>query len=81
MKWVNNNGQNKVVLVKDNLDELMEREINGTKSRWIRCVVNTSKITEIQDIEIGTINVEVNPLITDKGLNPDLIFYNDVPVK
>jgi hypothetical protein len=75
--------QQNLILTKNNDDEIKEREINGIKNRWIRCIINSSKISGIQDFEIDTIKViNVAPLIDgdNQGLLPDMGFYNDVPL-
>ena len=62
----------------DEIIEIKERKINGIESRWIRCVANASRISELEDVKIDTIEVE--PLV--KGdLFPDMAFYNDVPLE
>ncbi|MBE9511802.1 MAG: hypothetical protein IMY71_13080, partial [Bacteroidetes bacterium] len=70
---------NKVVLTKGDNNEIKEREINGITSRWIRCLVNASKISNLRDVEIDTITVALTPL-AETGMLPDMAFYNDVPL-
>ena len=74
---------NNVVLTKGDNNEIKEREINGIRSRWIRCLVNSSKISNLRDVEIDTINVALTPLAEPEstpGMLPDMAFYNDVPL-
>jgi hypothetical protein len=62
----------------DEIKEIKERKINGIESRWIRCVANASRMSELQGVKIDTIGVK--PLV--KGaLFPDMAFYNDVPLE
>jgi hypothetical protein len=70
---------NKVVLTKGDNNEIKEREINGIESRWIRCLVNASKISNLRDVEIDTIKVAVTPL-AETNMLPDMAFYNDIPL-
>jgi hypothetical protein len=47
---------NKIILTKNNTDEFREREINGIKSRWIRCKakdINKTKDISLDVIQIG----------------------------
>ena len=47
---------NKIILTKNNTDEIREREINGIKSRWIRCKakdINKTKDISLDVIQIG----------------------------
>ncbi|MGC5328270.1 putative baseplate assembly protein [Brevibacillus sp. SYSU BS000544] len=67
----------RLVLRKECDKEIKEREVNGVKSRWIRCVVKPLQI-EDESIEIDTIKVTVEPLTA--GVLADLAFYNDVPL-
>jgi hypothetical protein len=74
---------NGVILEKKNNDEIeiKEREINGIESRWIRCLVKTSKISNLRDVEIDTIYVALTPLAEPEStMLPDMAFYNDVPL-
>lgn len=69
-----------LILDKEVADEIKERGVSGIESRWIRCVANASWISELRDVEIDTIKVEVKPLVLE-GLSPDMVFYNDVPLE
>jgi hypothetical protein len=67
-----------LALEKKNADELKECEINGIKSRWIRCKVEPSQITHVQSV-IETIGLAIVPEAAT-GIPPDMAFYNDVPL-
>jgi len=75
----NNKTGNKLILKKDNNDEINERELNEIKSRWIRCKFKKSKILDIEGIDIDTIKIAVQPI--EEKIAPDMIFYNDVPLE
>lgn len=66
---------NRLILKKQNQDEMTAREVNGIKTRWIRCRVPAFQISRFQNIEIGMIGVTVNA-----DNEPDMMFYNDVPL-
>lgn len=51
-------------------------EINGIKSRWIRCRVKTSQISNTQDIILKDFKLKIK----HEQVPPDLGFYNDVPI-
>lgn len=76
--------QEQLVLLKRNIDEITPVEIDGSKSRWIRCTVKPTKIEAVQDVVINTIQVKVLPLTEENdsgvGVLPDAAFYNDVPI-
>ena len=77
----NNAKEMKIFLKKETPYEIKERKINGIKSRWIRCLVNSSQISNLQDVEIDTINVAlVEESQASAGMFPDMVFYNDVPL-
>lgn len=48
----------KIILTKKNNDVINELEINGIKSRWIRC--KTLDIVKTNDIAIGSIKIGIN---------------------
>lgn len=66
-----------LILTKNTSNQIEEVEINGVKSRWIRCRVKEEKIGDIQDIFIDSIEVIIKSF---EKLNPDFAFYNDVPL-
>ncbi|MBL0731332.1 MAG: putative baseplate assembly protein [Desulfosarcina sp.] len=74
----NNKTENKLILEKNNNDEINERELNEIKSRWIRCKFKKSKILDVEGIDIDTIKIAVQPI---EEIAPDMIFYNDVPLE
>ncbi len=78
-------------LIKDSDEPISEIEINGIKSRWIRCRVINSSIAAVKDTEISELNISTSPyssLNKDKKatpgiesvIKPDMAFMNDVPV-
>ncbi len=76
-------------LIKDSDDPISEIEINGIKSRWIRCRVINSRIAMIKDTEISKLNISTSPYSSNKDkkstsdvefIIPDMAFMNDVPV-
>ena len=73
-----------MILFKNNQDEIKEREINGVKSRWIRCIVLVQKIHKFEGIEIDTIKAAISlPKERNgntKGIPADLLFNNDIPL-
>ena len=69
-----------LIIEKNNTDEIEERNVSGIESRWIRCVANTSRISELQGVEIDTIKVAVKPPEAE-DLFPEMVFYNDVPLE
>ena len=72
--------EGQLILTKNNTDEIKERKINGIESRWIRCVADASRISELQRVKIDTIKVAVKP---PEGVDlfPDMVFYNDVSLE
>ena len=71
----------RLVLKKNNRDEITEHEVNEIQSRWIRCRVPSSQITQFQEIQLDTITAISTPLSEQNTPKiPDLIFYNDIPL-
>ncbi|MFH1962120.1 MAG: putative baseplate assembly protein [bacterium] len=77
---------NNIILQKAH-GEIKEYEINGIKSRWIRCT--TKNIAETKDITVDTIQagagciiqtVAVDGAVLSIPIPPDMAFYNDVPL-
>jgi hypothetical protein len=66
--------ERKLILQKNNDDEIQETEVNGIKSRWIRCKVkdilpptaNSTLISDLQTVELDIIKVSVKPLAEDE---------------
>ncbi len=55
---VNSDEQDKkIILTKNNTPEIREREINGIKSRWIRC--KAKDITKTKDISLDVIQIGI----------------------
>lgn len=52
-------------------------KLNGLESRWIRCRMNGAKISEMEYFLLGSVKVETSA----KKINPDLLFYNDIPLE
>jgi hypothetical protein len=73
------NGKLKVYEKMDSIVPNEEVNLNGFKSRWIRCKVNNSKIEEVKDLEIFNITISSEPL-DSIGVVPDLVFTNDIPI-
>ncbi|KST62195.1 putative baseplate assembly protein [Mastigocoleus testarum] len=80
---------NNITFIKNNNDEIKEKEVNKVKSRWIRCVIIDSteseslEINKLDTIEIDTIKVTATPLEisdTTAGVPLNKAFYNDVPI-
>jgi hypothetical protein len=74
---ISSNG-NPVVLTKSEEGEIKENEINGIKSRWIRCRVESSQIDSVKDYQLDTVSVTAIPSVG--AFLPDMAFYNDVPL-
>lgn len=68
----------RLVLEKQEVREIKESEVNGQKSRWIRCLVMPQKIANADKIQINTIKISVMPL--NAGVQADLAFNNDIPL-
>jgi len=65
-------------------------KVNGLESRWIRCRIIQSKINDFKDLRITGIKVSISPskvlaketsIKNPQGIDPDFLFYNDVPVE
>jgi len=66
------------VLLKNVQGEIKEFEINGTKSRWIKC--STEKINEtMSKPSIDSMMISVGPDV-ESGKIPDMVFLNEVPL-
>lgn len=52
-------------------------KINGLESRWIRCRLNDAKISEMEYFFLGSVKIATSA----KRVNPDLLFYNDIPLE
>jgi len=66
---------NRTRLTKTNTDEIEEYEIDGIKSRWLRCVYDPSpalKETDVEAVEIAAVDTQ------NLELQPDTVFQNDV---
>jgi Baseplate J-like protein len=84
------------VLTKNNFDQLKPVKVNGIKSRWIRCWVETglSKLSPLARLTLGTITVNAvpqgsaaqrqaigpSPSPPPVGVDPDAAFFNDLPL-
>jgi hypothetical protein len=52
-------------------------KVNGLESRWIRCLINCAKISDLEHFMLGSVKVGTSA----KEINPDLLFYNDIPLE
>ncbi|OXM85039.1 putative baseplate assembly protein [Paenibacillus rigui] len=82
----------RIVLYKEHLGEMVEREVNGTAGRWIQCrlkphaevPVHPSNDERVPLCERGLVldHMHIKTDYIDSlgrgGLQPDLMFYNDV---
>lgn len=73
------NSSENVQLLKNNIDEIKEYEINSMKSFWIRCIVKPSQINRLKDIQIDAIKISIPPKEAGEGIKPDILFLNDIP--
>lgn len=75
---------NKIVLRKLGKIEIKEREINGIKSRWIRCKVRKNKISNVKGMSIKSLDLGVKPYQGSsagaKEMTADMAFHNDIPL-
>ncbi|MBU7005767.1 baseplate J/gp47 family protein [Phosphitispora fastidiosa] len=88
-----NTSPEKIVLHKNQLGEIKQKEINGIESRWLRCSVNPLMIDYLKKAALRTLKIAVKPLVvneslpktpvSDEGPNilPDLMFANDIPIE
>lgn len=70
-------------LIINSNEPISEIEINGIKSRWIRCRVLNSRIAKIRDTELSDLTISTsayNAATAAPGIKPDMAFANDVPV-
>jgi len=78
------NEKNWLPLILDANEPISEIEVNGIKSRWIRCRVINSKITKTKDTELSELTISTlaydATTAATPGIKPDLAFTNDVPV-
>lgn len=77
-EWDNNTGS--CVLTKNDDHPIDEIEINGLKSRWVRCRVSDSQIADVEDIQISELKVSTSLNDTPQGIPPDSAFFNDIPI-
>lgn len=69
--------QGTIYLYKNNNDEIIESEVNGSQSFWVRCIVKPTSIDYTSGVEI--ISADITTGIKN-GLFPDKAFYNDTPI-
>jgi hypothetical protein len=76
---IENNG---LLIIKSTEEQIAEIELNGIKSRWIRCIVKKSQIKNVKDIKIKSIRILTSPNGAEgtQGIEPDMLYYNDVPI-
>jgi hypothetical protein len=67
-------GEKIVTLVKSNDDEIVEYEVNGVTSRWIRCIEKSAA----NEMEVDTIEIATPD--TARDILPDKLFQDDVPL-
>jgi len=60
--------------------EIKEREINGIKSRWIRCILDKSLPVNESRILPRLDNITFRVLSSGEKILPDLAFNNDTPL-
>lgn len=75
--------KNWLPLIINENEPISEIEINGIKSRWIRCRVLNSRIAKIKDTELSELTISTsayNAGTATSGIKPDMVFANDVPV-
>ncbi|HEX8140070.1 MAG TPA: putative baseplate assembly protein [Pyrinomonadaceae bacterium] len=81
------------VLKKESFDQLKPVKVNGVKSRWIRCRVESdlSKLSPLARLTLGRITVNALPQGSTTtgttttsspsvGVDPDAAFFNDLPL-
>ncbi|MDG3548139.1 hypothetical protein [Methanobacterium formicicum] len=67
-----------LILKKNNPESVIgEAEIEGVKSRWIRCKFLKSEQNNVPDLYLDNIYVNI---VNIEDLYPDKAFYNDVPL-
>ena len=66
----------KLTLQKNNSIPIVEDEIEGIKNKWIRCRVKN--ISEVEDIEIDSIDALAILMEEKPGFEPDLVMCNDI---
>ncbi|MCL7412010.1 MAG: putative baseplate assembly protein [ANME-2 cluster archaeon] len=67
-----------IVLFKNTQGEIKEFEVNGIKSKWIRC--STENIDEtLSKSLVDSIMINVGPDV-EGGIIPDMVFLNEVPL-
>jgi len=71
---------NKVILKKTKRLQIKQASVGGSSSRWIRCRAKAGKVAGICDIEIDGVGAGVAfyDVENRKGIEPDMVFYNDV---
>jgi hypothetical protein len=78
------NQKNWLPLILKANEPISEIEVNGIKSRWIRCRVINSRIADIKDTELSELTISTSAYDATKaatpGIEPDMAFTNDVPV-
>jgi len=69
-----------IILDKNIKGEIKEKEINNTKSRWIRCILEEPlPVNVVRTLpEIDTITTKLSS--SETNLLPDLAFNNDIPL-
>jgi hypothetical protein len=70
----------KLVLEKTGPGEIGEQEINGIKSRWIRCSAESPEMLQTLAVDPGGITVAKPLADGETGLFPEMIFCNDIPI-
>ncbi|MCX9009882.1 MAG: putative baseplate assembly protein [Candidatus Methanoperedens sp.] len=76
-------GTNWLSAIKNTNDPVSEIQINGLKSRWIRCRIINSKMATVKDTEISGLKIAASPpgeKSGTSGITPDMAFLNDIPV-
>ncbi len=69
----------KLTLQKSSSIPIEEDEIEGIKNKWIRCRVKN--ISEVEDIEIDSIDALAFLMGEKPGFEPDMVMCNDIELK
>jgi len=71
--------ENKIIILNTENKPIDKVELNGIKSRWLKCQLNDSKIEDLKNLSIISIEVLASPS-KEEGITPDFLFNNDIPI-
>ncbi|MDF2720877.1 MAG: putative baseplate assembly protein [Paenibacillus sp.] len=80
---------NRIVLTKSEPGEIVESDVNGVTNRWIQCRLKSNASAGNSGLQLAASKLSLDRAalktdywdIADRGgLNPDLMFYNDIHV-